>query len=134
MATPENTFIASIRKHLPKDLYVLKNNNQFHAGVPDLWISGKSADLWIEAKYIILPKRPDTLIKIDLSELQKNWLRSRFDEGRNVAVIVGSPKGGVYLEGVSWDYTHTAESFLSLLKTRQELAKRITQHCLQGTT
>ncbi len=79
---PENTFIAAVRRHLPKELYVLKNNNQFHAGIPDLWISGCKADIWIEFKYFTLPARSNTLIKINLSELQKEWLRSRYKEGR----------------------------------------------------
>jgi len=134
MATPENTFIQGVHRYLPADLYRMKNHNQYNGGIADCWYSGNAADLWIEFKYIIVPKRPDTLIKIDLSELQKNWLCSRFEEGRNVAVIVGSPKGGVYFEGVSWGYTHTAESFLSLLKSRQELATRISEFCSLRTT
>lgn len=125
MATPENTFIASIRKHLSQGIYVLKNNNQFHAGVPDLWISGDKADLWIEAKFVVLPKRDSTLIVPELSELQKNWLTSRHDEGRNVGVIVGSKLGGVWFPGISWETPLTAELFRQRTLSRAGLASII---------
>lgn len=126
---PENTFIAGLKRYLPPELYVLKNNNQYHAGVPDLWISGNKADLWLEIKFIVLPKRSDTPIKINLSELQKNWLRSRSAEGRHVAVIVGSKSGGVYFNDLSWDYTYTSDDFARLSQTRQALAAEIAAAC-----
>ncbi len=129
MATPENTFIASVHKHLPVDLYRMKNHNQYNGGIPDVWYSGNAADLWVEYKYIAVPKRPDTLITIDLSELQKNWLRCRHDEGRRVAVVIGSKTGGVVLEGDSWDYTYTADRFSRLLFSRKDLADWIKSIC-----
>lgn len=125
MATPENTFLAGIRKHLPKDIYVLKNNNQFHAGVPDLWISGSKADLWIEAKFIAVPKRDDTLVVPDLSALQVNWLKSRHEEGRSVGVIVGCKDGGVWYPGVSWEKNLTSLDFRKKIVGRSEIADTI---------
>ena len=127
---PENTFITGLKKHLPPELYVLKNNNQFHAGVPDLWISGPKADIWLEVKFIVVPKRPDTQIKIELSELQKNWLKSRHAEGRSVAVVVGSKDGGALFTGDSWDKNVTAGDFIKLVLPRTALAKAIALHCI----
>lgn len=129
MATPENTFIAAVHRHLPAGLYHMKHHNQYNGGIADVWYSGNAADLWVEYKFIVLPKRPDTPIKINLSELQKNWLRSRSAEGRHVAVIVGSKSGGVYFNNLSWDYTYTSDDFVRLSQTRQALAAEITRFC-----
>jgi len=127
MATPENTFIGGVHRHLPEELYRVKNNNQFHAGIADCWYSGSKADLWIEYKFIVPPKRGETVITINLSELQKNWLRSRHAEGRNVGVIVGCKDGGVWFDGVSWDAVCTAVLFKQSLLDRKSLATIITK-------
>lgn len=127
---PENTFIASVHKHLPFDLYRIKNNNTYNAGQPDVWYSGPRADLWIEYKFVVIPKRPDTQIKIELSELQKNWLKSRHAEGRSVAVVVGSKDGGALFTGDSWDKNVTAGDFIKLVLPRTALAKAIALHCI----
>ncbi len=125
MATPENTFIQSVHRHLPAQLYRMKNNNQYNSGIPDVWYSGRKSELWVEFKYLAVPKRPYTLIKINLSELQKNWLRNRHAEGRQVAVVVGCTEGGVYFDGLSWDQDYTANDFRRLIEPRDALAKKI---------
>lgn len=130
MATPENTFIASVHRHLPVGLYHMKNHNQYNGGIPDVWYSGPAGDLWIEYKFIAVPKRDDTNIIINLSELQKNWLRSRFSEGRKVAVVVGCKEGGVWFDGVSWDHLYTAKDFRSLMDDRKELALQVVANCV----
>lgn len=129
MATPENTFIASVHRHLPPTLYKMKNHNVYNGGIADCYYSGRRSDLWVEYKFIAVPKRPDTPIKIDLSELQKNWLRSRHAEGRAVAVVVGSKDGGVFFNGVSWDYTYTTDDFNRLSCSRQDIAREINSLC-----
>ena len=125
MATPENTFIVSVHRHLPVDLYHMKNHNQFHGGIPDVWYSGPSADLWIEYKFVALPKRENTLITIELSELQKNWITSRDAEGRSVGVIVGSKDGGVWFPGTTWSAEITMLQFRASIESRKTLATRI---------
>lgn len=127
MATPENTFIGAVHRHLPSGLYRLKNNNQFHAGIPDCWYSGPAGDLWIEYKFVVLPKRENTVIGIDLSELQKHWIKSRHAEGRSVGVIVGCREGGVYFPGISWEPVCTASKFRSSIESRLNLAGTITR-------
>ena len=127
---PENTFIGSVHKHLPAGIYRLKNHNQYNGGIADVWYSGVR-DLWVEYKFIVVPKRPDTVIDLitgknpAISYLQQEWLRSRHEEGRSVGVIVGSKDGGVWFPGLTWDATYPAKKFLSLLQTRKDLAGTI---------
>ena len=127
---PENTFIGSVHKHLPAGIYRMKNHNAYVGGIADVWYSGVR-DLWVEYKFIVVPKRPDTVIDLitgknpAISYLQQEWLRSRHEEGRSVGVIVGSKDGGVWFPGLTWDATYPAKKFLSLLQTRKDLAGTI---------
>lgn len=125
---PENTFIAAVHRHLPVSLYRMKNHNQYNGGIADVWYSGLKADLWVEYKFVKVPVRDSTVIDLGLSELQKHWLRARFDEGRHVAVIVGSKDGGVWLPNASWENAVTAKKFRELIRSRQELAQLIALH------
>lgn len=119
---PENTFIASIHKHLPHELYRIKNNNVYNSGQPDCWYSGPGGDLWIEYKFVEVPKRITTEVTIDLTKLQQHWLASRHAEGRQVGVIVGCKEGGVWLPGVTWQMPLTTRAFKGTMRTREELA------------
>lgn len=125
---PENTFIASVHRHLPTDLYRMKNHNPYNSGIADCWYSGTAADLWVEYKFLVLPKRPTTVIDLisgdnpAISHLQQEWLRGRHEEGRQVGVIVGCKDGGVWFPGQTWDTTYTMEQFRSRLLPRKELA------------
>lgn len=109
----------------------MKNHNIYNAGVADCWYSGKDADLWIEYKFIVIPKRGETIIDLvggkdpDISVLQQNWLTNRSDEGRKVGVIVGCKDGGVWFPGCSWDMTYSTTFFCNALMGRQDLAKLI---------
>lgn len=131
MATPENTFIASVHRHLPPKLYRIKNHNVYASGQPDVWYSGLKADLWIEFKYLNLPKRDTTMIDITggkdpaLSHPQQEWLSSRHEEGRNVGVLVGSKIGGVWFPGITWGTPLSARQFQDRLQTRKQLADLI---------
>ena len=132
---PENTFLASVHRHLPPKLHVWKNNNMFAGGQADTWISGPRADMWIEYKFIEIPKRGETVIDLInpkprqdsiISTLQQDWLKGRHDEGRTVGVIVGSKDGGVWFPGVEWNCTYTAEAFRDCMISRKDLAYVIT--------
>lgn len=103
----------------------MKNHNQYNGGIPDVWYSGPAADLWIEYKFVALPKRENTLITIELSELQKNWITSRDAEGRSVGVIVGSKDGGVWFPGTTWNTEVTMLQFRASIESRKTLADRI---------
>jgi hypothetical protein len=127
-AKPETTFYNSVHKHLPVELYHMKTHNPFVAGVPDVWYSGPRGDMWVEYKFIVLPKRDNTLINIGLSELQKDWLRERDREGRCCRVIVGCKEGGVMLK--DWTKEICNKTFKSLLVSRKKLADSIIMRCL----
>jgi len=125
----ETEFIGSVHKYLPPTFYRVKHFNPYSGGMADCWYSGVK-DLWIEYKYVLIPKREGTYIVPDLSELQKDWLNGRRSEGRNVLVIVGSKNGGVVLrDSRLWEEGLSAAAFVSQLKTRKELADFIVREC-----
>ena len=118
---PENTFIDSVHKLLPKELHAEKMNNPYRSGCADVWYSGKQSDLWVEYKYI--PKLPvENAIKANLSPLQTKWLRERYHEGRKVFVVIGSPLGGVILAGLTWENPISLSDYRKQTITRQTLA------------
>ena len=126
---PESTFIRSIQKYLPFDLHYEKMNNPYSSGTPDVWYSGNKSDLWVEYKF--LPTVPQTAI-IDprklLSVLQYNWLDRRYEEGRNVAIIIGCEKiGGVILRNQEWQRSLHAAQFRERLVPRKAIAQWITE-------
>jgi hypothetical protein len=123
---PETNFTNRVLRYLPKSVYRMKNNNPYTAGVADLWFSAKGGDLWIEMKYIdplpvSVPVRPTKL----LSALQLEWLNNRYDEGRNVAVVIGCKTGGVILLDKLWQSDLDVKTFKSLVRPPVELAEWI---------
>jgi hypothetical protein len=138
----ENTFIQSVHRHLPPSpppvatmatwpaevLYRMKNHNQYNSGIADVWYDcdprRQGQDLWVEYKYVVIPKRDETLIVPGLSPLQFDWLTARLRAGRNVTVIVGCKEGGVCLLTDQWEGLPT-KVFRKQLQTRQDLARYI---------
>ena len=96
-AKPETTYIALIHKRqIIKTTHKEKMHNPYRSGTPDCYYSGVKGELWVEYKYTTrIPIRANTEIVPDLSPQQEVWLESRYLEGRNVAVVLGSPEGGV---------------------------------------
>lgn len=125
MATPENTFIGSVHRHLPEAVYHMKNHNQYVGGIADCWYSGPAGDLWVEYKFVVLPKRDGTMIVPDLSALQIDWLKNRSKEGRRVGVIIGCKEGGVWLPALAWVNPLTTVEFCKLMMPRSDLAEVI---------
>lgn len=112
---PETTFIARVHRHLPPTVYRMKNHNPYMGGVADVWYDGPEGDLWVEYKWLVLPKRADTevsLVKGEnpmLSHLQQKWLEDRWTNGRKVWVAVGTPEGVIpMMDPSSWSTTWTA--------------------------
>lgn len=128
---PENNFIAAIHKLLPASVYRMKNHNVYTGGVPDCWYSGSRSDLWVEYKYLVLPKRAETIVDLTaganpmLSALQQKWLRDRDDEGRNVMVILGTPEGGLIMSGTLWNAARTAALIRAQLESKNNIARMI---------
>lgn len=96
----ESGYIRSIHKRLPSDVYHWKISDRYTAGIPDCWYCGPSADLWVEYKYS--PTIGRTMLPA-LTALQLAWLNARAMQGINVAVIHGTPQGGVVHR--DWDWT-----------------------------
>lgn len=105
-------------------------NNPYSAGLPDFYYSGDLADLWVEYKFIEIPKRDSTLIVPDLSELQRAWLNGRLSEGRDVYTVVGSKEGGYIFEQGMWNHGCTTNEFKAGLLDRRSLANWIKNQVL----
>ena len=122
---PENVFRASVHRHLKKsEVHQEKMSNPYSSGTADDWYSGRGGDLWIEYKFIPRqPQRGSVKIAKLFSKLQLEWLKGRYEEGRNVAVIIGCPTGGLILRDLDWEMESvTVEYFTSRLRSRSELA------------
>lgn len=121
MATgPENRFIKSVHDALHGGHHE-KMANPYRRGTPDVYYSGMLGDLWVEYKFIAkVPKRANILP--ELSQQQLEWCEARYNEGRNVAVIVGTPKGGVVFRHLEWMSPMSAERFASLLQPKKDIA------------
>lgn len=127
---PENQFIDRVHNRLPikkrkastrarekfpvrLHVHAEKMNNPMRSGTPDCWYSGKGGDLWIEYKWVS-PMPVSKIVKASdmLSALQLDWLTERYAEGRNVAVVIGCPEGGLILHNPSaWKAPFIAEDF-----------------------
>lgn len=129
-AKPETQFANAVRAMLADDIYHMKNNNSYVSGVPDLWFSGNRGDLWVEMKFVpqlpkTVPLRPYDL----LSKLQEKWLRERYEEGRNVAVIIGCKRAGrlegIVLTSLKWEEDIPPQNIDALIVSKSELARWI---------
>lgn len=99
----------------------MKNHNEYNGGIADCWYSARR-DLWIEWKFVAIPKRDATPIVPALSALQQEWLKDRLKEGRNVWVGIGSKTGGVILRDLEWEQPITARDFRARIVDRKTLA------------
>lgn len=121
----ETTYIAGVHKELPKHIYREKMSNPYRGGTPDCYYEARK-QLWVEYKFIEVPKRADTVIKPELSALQADWLQRAYANGHPVRVIVGSRAGGVILDtpGV-WSHGLAAGEFMERVQTKKEIANLI---------
>lgn len=79
-------------------------HNPYRGGTWDVWYSGIRGDLWVEYKWLS-KWQAQRIITPDLSALQLDWGRSRIVEGRNLAVIIGCPDGGVIYDMIyQWEH------------------------------
>lgn len=122
MSNPESRYTRSINDRVKPEIYAWKISDRFTSGVLDCWYSGTGGDLWAEYKWLAqVPKRAP--VRPTLSEKQKDWMRERHAEGRNVAVIIGTPDGAVIYPGTSFENPKPASELEFL--TRNALANWI---------
>lgn len=120
---PENRYIQAVGRRLPPSVYAEKTNNPYRRGTPDMYYEGNRDCLWVEYKWKKeVPKQGVSPVLL-LSSLQADWLNRAFNNGRSVAVIIGTPEGGLIYPYASWTQRHTRFAPL----TKQEVAEWITQ-------
>lgn len=124
MSKPETTYYTAIHRLLPKAVHREKMHNIYRGGTADVWYSGNLDDLWVEYKYVSKPpKRTPLRIWNELSELQRLWLNSRRQEGRNVCVILGTPVGSWIYEFGAWNNVEVSyETLTAQGLTRAQVA------------
>ena len=127
MSTPENTFIRSVHAKLPSHIHREKQHNAYRGGTPDVFYEHVRM-LWVEYKFVVLPKRDHTVIVPGLSALQIDWLGRNHSNGHRPLVIVGSKAGGVIFDTPkTWVNGISCAQFKAALKSRQELAEFISR-------
>lgn len=133
---PETSFYTSVHRFLPSpsQLHREKMANPYRGGTADHWYSGPVKDLWIEWKFILMPKRDDTVIHMVsgknplLSPLQQDWLSRRNAEGRYVWVVLGCKEGGIVFDLGQWAEDRTAGDLRRYIEPRANIAARIVRH------
>lgn len=91
--------------------------------------------MWVEMKFLAkLPKRVPIRPYELLSHLQMKWLRERYEEGRNVAVIIGCKRTsrleGIVLRDLAWEKDIAPEDYDALIVSKSELASFIQEQVL----
>lgn len=124
---PEAKYKQAVHRHLDASIHHQGMYTPFSAGTPDHWYSGVEDDLWIEFKWDdAAPRRVhlcNPQVKYPkMSGKQQQWLRARYSEGRNVAVVYATKEGGIILEALAWEYPLDKEVFLTRAITAKEVA------------
>ena len=118
---PESTFIGSVHKKFGgKKPYIEKMYNPLRSGTPDVYYSGDAGDLWVEYKFI--PRIPRSAESLPA----RTPLDNRCDEGRNVAVVLGTPDGGVIYRNQEWNNPLSSTELAARIVSREEVARWIT--------
>lgn len=125
----ESDYWQALRKKLRDRVYAWKINASYVRGVPDWWASGSEQDLWVENKRVqtVPPVLTLTDPKKYLTMHQQIWLEQRHEEGRQVAVVVFSKSGHLYLPGLEWKKPIPRLQFLDKSLSMEELADHIVE-------
>lgn len=133
---PETTYLEAVGRKLPAVVYREKMANPYRRGTPDMYYEGSADSLFIEYKWF--PKLPKAFDLRDqkkgtsLSKHQQDWLHRAHGNQRTVAVVVGTPDGGILLPGIAWDGVITPTQ--SMLRTKEEIAQWIYQRTMLPTS
>jgi hypothetical protein len=129
----ETDYWQALRKKINKRIYAWKINANYAAGIPDWWASGSLQDLWIENKRVASTLPPLSLDLTDhkkyLTVQQQKWLERRYNEGRNIGVIVFSQIGHLWLPGLTWQKPISRLHFQESAMPMKELADKMVEIC-----
>jgi hypothetical protein len=128
----EHGFIKAVHRHLSPEVYRWKIHDTYTGGVPDAFYCGPAGSLWVEYKYIKLPKRKTTVVTFGLSELQQIWLTKVAHYGQTTILAVGWEQSVQVFYGPQIPKTTTQDELVTDSLSRKELVALITQHCLSG--
>ena len=133
MSGVETRFYTTVHRNFKAKFHYEKNNNPYLCGTPDIWYSGAAADLWVEYKYLNkVPVRADIHVNKMLSKRQLMWLDKRCVEGRNVAVILGTPEGHwVYRYG-DWNKPLPVAKLRSTMTATVDISRYIEEFVMTG--
>lgn len=129
---PENQFVSGVHEYLPPEAGFPrhKTHNPYIAGIWDWYYAGGLRTLWVEYKFIKVPKRADTLVLPALSALQTKFGDSLKPCATERAVIVGCKEGAVIFMDDAWKESITAAQFRLRIISRRELATWLQKQCL----
>ena len=125
----EHSFIKSVHRKLPPEMFKWKIHDTYTGGVPDVMYGGPSGILFVEYKYVKqLPVRNTTLIKTSLAPLQIQWLQRMTDCGQRAAVVIGVEKHAIVLVK-DWTANITREYYAKNKITLGHLQKWLISQC-----
>tara|TARA_B100000945_G_scaffold160833_1_gene129146 strand:- start:1402 stop:1839 length:438 start_codon:yes stop_codon:yes gene_type:complete len=124
----EHSFVKSVHRKLDKSVYVWKIADRYSGGVPDAMYAGPAGILFIEYKYIKLPKRLTTFINTGLSPLQEQWITQMQQWKHPTWLVIGADKSCLILnkltKNISTAYYHENKTDT---KTLAQLITDVTQ-------
>lgn len=127
----EHSFIRSVHRYLPLELFKWKIHDTFAGGVPDTFYAGPSSILFVEYKYVKkLPKRDSSTLKTSLSPQQIQWLNRMTDFNQRAAVVIGCEETAVILENKEWENPLSKLEYLKRAVPRKAVAEWIASVCL----
>lgn len=127
----EHSFIKSVHRYLPLDLFKWKIHDTFAGGVPDSFYAGPAGILFVEYKYVKkLPKRDSSILKTSLSPQQIQWLNRMTDFNQRAAVVIGCEDTAIILENKIWESPLTKLYYVQRAVPRKAVAEWITSVCL----
>ena len=131
----EHSFIKSVHRKLPPEIFKWKIHDTYTGGVPDVMYGGPSGILFAEYKYVPkLPARESTLIKTTLAPLQIQWLNRMVACGQSAVVIVGIEKHVLILLANNFTANITKRYYMEHSITIPELILWIQDQVLTGAS
>ena len=131
----EHSFIKSVHRKLPPEIFKWKIHDTYTGGVPDVMYGGPSGILFAEYKYVPkLPARDSTLIKTTLAPLQIQWLNRMISCNQKACVIVGIEKHALILLANSFTTNITKRYYIEHRVSISQLRDWICSQVLIGAT